>query len=104
MMTSDELDRILASPDVVRPSASFARNVMAAVQREASEPPPVRFPWIRFSVGICAAGAMAGSAGVLVSDVSVPLASTIAPELACAFAAVLIGYATAVLPRVLSRS
>lgn len=53
----DELDRILASEEHIEPSAMFAAKVMHAVRREASQPPPLPFPWKRAVPGF-AAGAV----------------------------------------------
>ena len=47
----DDLDRLLAGDDMVIPSARFAADVMAAVERAANEP-PLPFPWGRFAIGV----------------------------------------------------
>lgn len=43
-MSDDELDRVLPEENIV-PSAGFTANVMEALRREASIPPPIPFPW-----------------------------------------------------------
>jgi hypothetical protein len=45
----DEIDRILRSEALVEPAPEFTRSVMTAVQREASTPPPIAFPWRRIA-------------------------------------------------------
>ncbi len=58
----DEIDRILSSEPHFEPAADFTRRVMAAVEREASVPPPLVFPWRRV---LSAAAVLAlSSAGV----------------------------------------
>jgi len=112
-MTSDDLDRILASRDVVQPSTAFTKNVMAAIHREAAEPPHLPFPWFRFGIGVTASSVMAAAATILfanlpfttlrVPSIITPLAA-VAPELSYAAAATIIGLAFAAVPRILSRS
>jgi hypothetical protein len=46
----DDLDGLLSNDDTLVPSSGFASSVMEAVQHAADEPPPLRFPWWRFSV------------------------------------------------------
>jgi hypothetical protein len=58
MRYDDELDRALANEQEILPSSGFASGVMEAVQREASAPPPIPFPWKRALPGIVA-GAIA---------------------------------------------
>ena len=63
MITSiDDLDPILSKEEAPVPSRDFVAQVMAAVQQAAGEPPPLRFPWRRFALGIvaCAVWAFAG--------------------------------------------
>ena len=112
-MTSDDLDRILASHDVVQPSTTFTKNVMAAIHREAAEPPHLPFPWFRFGIGVTASSVMAAAATILlanfpVTTLRVPrsslLLAAVAPELSYAAAATIIGFAFAAVPRILSRS
>ena len=58
-MTNDELDRILSrslAEEEIVPSSGFTAAVMEAVQREATAPPPIPFPWKRAAVGLLAAG------------------------------------------------
>jgi hypothetical protein len=44
-MSHDELDRMLLGEREIVPSSGFVTNVMDAVRREASTPPPIPFPW-----------------------------------------------------------
>lgn len=58
-MNNHELDRILSrslTEEALVPSSGFAASVMEAVRREATEPPPIPFPWKRALVGLVAAG------------------------------------------------
>jgi hypothetical protein len=58
-MTNDELDRILSqslAEEEIVPSSGFTASVMEAVQREATTPPPIPFPWKRAALGLVAAG------------------------------------------------
>jgi hypothetical protein len=58
-MNNDELDRILSQSlgeEELVPSSGFAASVMEAVRREATEPPPIPFPWRRAVAGMLAAG------------------------------------------------
>jgi hypothetical protein len=58
-MTHDELDRVLSrslSEEEIVPSSGFTASVMEAVRREATEPPPIPFPWRRALPGVAAAG------------------------------------------------
>jgi hypothetical protein len=55
-MRDPELDRILSKEEEILPSSGFAASVMEAVQREASSPPPIPFPWKRALPGLCAVG------------------------------------------------
>ena len=55
-MKPDELDRILSKADEIMPSSGFTANVMDAVQREFSAPPPIPFPWRRAVPGFGVAG------------------------------------------------
>jgi hypothetical protein len=48
----DDLDGLLSNDDTLVPSSGFASSVMEAVQHAADEPPPLRFPWWRFIVGV----------------------------------------------------
>ena len=56
-MKHDELDDILSNAKGIEPSPGFVTGVMKAVQREASAPPPIPFPWKRAApgmvVGVC---------------------------------------------------
>ncbi len=51
-MREDPLDRVLSSDEALVPSAGFTARVMDAVQRVAAEPPPLAFPWGRFTAGL----------------------------------------------------
>jgi hypothetical protein len=50
----DDIDRMLTSEALVEPSPDFTLRVMAAVQREASAPPPIPFPWRRIAASAAA--------------------------------------------------
>jgi hypothetical protein len=109
-MLQDDLDRILASDDMLEPSSGFARSVMDAVRREAAEPPAPAFPWLRFSVGVAASGGMAAAATVILlrseptlSALFAPFAAA-APEIAYAAASLLVSLAVVFTPRLRSRS
>jgi hypothetical protein len=112
-MTQDELDRILAGEDPLEPSSAFAMDVMAAVRRLAEEPPPLRFPWLRFIAGLAALSVMAAAGAVLLlwfgpalKPMTAPLTqiAAVAPELGYAAAAVLLSLGLVTLPRLLARS
>jgi hypothetical protein len=111
-MTPDDLDRILSSEDLIEPSSSFAMNVMDSVRRQAAEPPPLRFPWFRFALGLAACSVMAGAGTVLLlqfettfAAIASPLAplTGVAPELGYATAALLVSLGCVFLPRLLAR-
>ena len=53
-MTGDDLDRMLSDEDPLLPSSGFTASVMEAVQREASAPPPLGFPWRHALPGLIA--------------------------------------------------
>lgn len=67
-MKPEELDRILSKADEIVPSSGFAANVMDAVQRERSAPPPIRFPWRRAVPGFGVAAALAIATAVAGPD------------------------------------
>jgi hypothetical protein len=54
-MTHEDFDRTLSSEQEIIPSSGFVASVMDAVQREATAPPPVPFPWKRALPGLLAA-------------------------------------------------
>jgi hypothetical protein len=56
MKYDDELDRALANEQEIAASSGFVGSVMDAVQREASAPPPIPFPWKRALPGMVVAG------------------------------------------------
>lgn len=47
-MNRDDLDEILLSEKMIKPSHAFARNVMAHIRSESSNHVRIPFPWIRF--------------------------------------------------------
>ena len=111
-MTPDELERILSAEDDLEPSSGFAARVLAAVRRPDAEPPALRFPWLRFAVGVAASGVMALAGTVLLlrsgpalATVTAPLAplATAAPEFGYATTAVLLSLVLASVPRLLAR-
>ncbi len=104
----DEIDRILASEDVLEPSSGFASSVLDAVRREAAEPPPLPFPWLRFALGLGACVLLASSGTALALRLAVAVGTmplvrqftAVAPELGYAALAVLASLLIARLPRV----
>jgi hypothetical protein len=44
-MNQDELDSLLSDEPHIAPSSGFVTKVMDAVERTASTPPPIPFPW-----------------------------------------------------------
>jgi hypothetical protein len=112
-MTQDDLDRILSAEDHLEPSRDFVMDVMAAVRRQAVEPPPLRFPWLRFAGGLAASGATATAGTLLLlrfgpafKAMTPALArlAAVAPELGYAAAAALLSLGLVTLPRLLARS
>ncbi len=104
----DELDRILSAPDDLEPSAGFAAAVLATTRQDA--PPPLRFPWLRFAVGVaaCLVMAVAGSALLAPTAASMvrvaglgPLAAVM-PELGYAALTVAASLALVRLPKLLA--
>ena len=61
-MTPDDLDRILASEELLVPSSGFAASVLERV-RESAAAPPLPFPWRRFLLGLLATLALGGVCG-----------------------------------------
>ena len=111
-MMPDDLDRILSSEDLLEASSGFTANVMEAVRRQASEPPPLRFPWLRFATGLVACGVMAMTGTVLMPRLETTFAAMITPltplgavlpELGYAAAALLVSLGLAIAPRLLRR-
>jgi hypothetical protein len=108
----DELERLLASNDPLEPSSGFAAGVMAQVRRQAAEPPPLPFPWLRFLVGVSACLLLAGagaalwlSSGDALLNLVAPLApvEVAGPELGYAALALAASALLARLPRALVR-
>ena len=54
-MLNDDLDHVLSSEPEIVPSSGFLVGVMDMVQREASQPPAIPFPWKWAAPGIAAA-------------------------------------------------
>jgi len=74
-MNPDDVDLVLSRDPGIEPRANFTHSVMAAVRREASQRPPLPFPWKRLAWGLAGcmaasagAGAAIGSAGVIDPD------------------------------------
>ena len=107
-MTPDELDRILSSDDSVEPSPDFARKVMESVRRAAVEPPPLSFPWFRFSMGLagCLVAARSGTALLQGLKASLPPLASFsgAPEVGMAILAVVLSLAIASVPWMVRRT
>ena len=59
----DDLDGILSSEEPVGPSSGFSARVMEAIHDLDAQPPPLKFPWMRFSAGVIASG-VAAAVGV----------------------------------------
>jgi hypothetical protein len=91
----DQLDQILSSDDVLTPSSGFAAGVMEAVREAAGEPPPLPFPWGRFTAGLLGCGIFSGSAIALTQRIDWSILSQPAAQLGAV--APELGYATAVL-------
>jgi len=53
-MKPDDLDPWLVDDDAIVPSSGFTASVMEAVEREASMPPAIPFPWTRALPGLAA--------------------------------------------------
>ena len=51
-MEHDDLDLLLSREEDLVPSSGFVAEVMDAVQREASTPPQIPFPWKRALAGL----------------------------------------------------
>jgi hypothetical protein len=86
----DDLERLLSSDDALVPSSGFASSVMEAVQRAADEPPPLRFPWWRFIVGVVGCVVWAGAAIGVLGDLE--LAPPTEPLLSLAVAGASVGH------------
>jgi len=108
----DEVDTILSSDDGLEPSSGFAQSVMNAVRRQAAEPPPLRFPWHWFILGVAACLTAAASGAALwpraepaLLALAAPLAplASVAPELGYAAAALVLSAGLARLPRAFAR-
>ena len=54
-MKPDDLDPWLVDDDAIVPSSGFTASVMEAVEREASMPPAIPFPWKRALPGLAVA-------------------------------------------------
>lgn len=48
---TDDLDKILASEEMVTPSPGFLASVMHAVHHSITSTAAIRFPWIKFAAG-----------------------------------------------------
>jgi hypothetical protein len=101
-MTADDLDQILTSDEMLEPSSGFVVSVMESIRRQANEPAPRGFPWLRFAIGLIGWLVMAASGGVLLlrlkpalTTLSAPLAflGRVAPQLGYAVAALLLSFA-----------
>jgi hypothetical protein len=70
----DDIDRLMTEDDTIVPSSGFAGAVMDAVQAAVEDPPPLRFPWGRFALGVaaCLLWAAAGLSVLRGVDVLLP--------------------------------
>lgn len=68
-MTPDPLDRALSTDEIFVPSSRFAAAVMERVARDASELPPIPFPWGRLFL-------VASSTAVVATLVTAAMTST----------------------------
>ena len=100
-MTPEDIDRILSSDDMLEPASGFASDVMDRVRCLADEPPPRRFPWLRFGFGLISCLIVAASGTELalrlqhsLIGLCAPLASLsgIEPELGYAAAAAIFSF------------
>jgi hypothetical protein len=111
-MKGDELERALEQ-DSIQPSSGFAESLMAKVRLAATEPPPLRFPWGRFGVGLASCAALASAGAALTPEVTTawtaianalsPLAPA-APQLVYAILGLALSLAFSRLPRLFIRS
>jgi hypothetical protein len=70
----EEIDRVLGGEEDVLPSSGFHASVMEAVDREATTPPPIPFPWKRaWPAFVAAALTLAGSPFLLVQSGPLPV-------------------------------
>lgn len=103
-MTTEEIDRILASEALLEPSAGFASAVLEGVRQQAADP-PLPFPWGRFLGGVAACTIAAASGTVLlvrhtavILDAFGPLAGA-APELGWAALGLVVAFGATRLPK-----
>ncbi len=100
-MTPEDIDRILSSDDMLEPASGFASDVMDRVRCIADEPPPRRFPWLRFGFGLISCLIVAASGTVLAPRLehsviglcpSLTSLSGIEPEVGYAVAALIVSF------------
>jgi hypothetical protein len=100
-MTPDDLDRMLSSEDMLEPSSGFVVSVMESVRRQATEPAPRGFPWLRFATGLTSCLVTAASGSMLLLrhlptlttlTASLAFLGGVAPELGYAVAAALLSF------------
>jgi hypothetical protein len=112
MRSDDELERALAE-DSIQPSSGFTASVMAKVRLAATEPPPLRFPWGRFALGLVSCAIFAGAATALTTEAAtawIVVATTLspltpaAPQLVYATLGLALSLALSRLPRLFIRS
>ncbi|HXR40660.1 MAG TPA: hypothetical protein VN776_16270 [Terracidiphilus sp.] len=71
-MELDRIDEILFSEEEILPSSGFLAAVMERVEREASAPPPIPFPWKRALPGFVLTAGVFGWVGVELARLGVP--------------------------------
>jgi hypothetical protein len=59
-MTSEKIDKILASEEELIPSSGFLSSVMERIHEEAAAPEPFPFPWKRAVPGMVLVGVVFG--------------------------------------------
>jgi len=103
MSERDDIGRILVSEEPLVPSSGFAARVLEAVEEAAAEPPPLPFPWGRFTLAVIATfvSVTSGLWLLLRMDLSPVVAALtgVWPELGYAAAMILVTLAMLYAPR-----
>jgi hypothetical protein len=93
----DEIERILSSDEHLTPPPDFTARVLDSVHRAAAEPPPLRFPYGRFGLGVAACGLVAHAATSIVIQTGFQNAladrlAPVGPDIGYAAAALAVGF------------